>query len=320
MSALEGLPQPALERVLSYLGFNDLSNLGSTCTNLHQALKELTTGVLSVTRPDEMCVQSNRLILGLNLVLDTNEEMLKEMLRSFPKLETLVRSNKYKAGRLKFSVTPTEVKRLAHNDEEGCFKGKVAKNMLSPWGHHLLGHHYLDMLLALHTKLSLPLSHMDLQVNKRCWKLPDSMTHYEPRLICCVRAANSSSADLTRLSTWLQAFTSTWGWLVSASRRGRPAVKIALNCWQKSEEWRIWPNWNLQTSFLNMKARCPNYWTLQKNWTTSTWLSFEEELWRLHEECITTLPCIVYVLICDIQCNLTASILLVLCFLCTCHG
>jgi len=168
MSALEGLPQPALERVLSYLGFNDLSNLGSTCTNLHQALKELTTGVLSVTRPEEMCVQSNRLILGLNLVLDTNEEMLKEMLRSFPKLETLVRSNKYKAGRLKFSVTPTEVKRLAHNDEEGCFKGKVAKNMLSPWGHHLLGHHYLDMLLALHTKLSLPLSHMDLQVDLLC--------------------------------------------------------------------------------------------------------------------------------------------------------
>ena len=166
MSALERLAQPALERVLSYLGFSDLSNLGSTCTNLHRAVKELTTGVLSVSRPEEMCVQSNRLILGLNLVLDTNEEMLKAMLRSFPKLETLVRSHKYKAGRLTFSVTPTEAKRLDHNDEEGCFKGKMAKNMLSPWGHHLLGHHYLDMLLALHTRLSLPLSHLDLQVKK----------------------------------------------------------------------------------------------------------------------------------------------------------
>ena len=174
MSALEILPQPALERVLSYLGYNDLHNLGATCTNIHQALKELTTEVLSVSRPEEMSVQSNRLILGLNLVLDTNEEMLKAMLRSFPKLETLVSSHKYKAGRLKFSVTPTvEAKRLDDRNMEGCSKGKMAKNMLSPWGHHLLGHHYLDMLLALHTRLSLPLSHLDLQVNKFCPKIPN---------------------------------------------------------------------------------------------------------------------------------------------------
>jgi len=169
MSALEILPQPALERVLSYLGYNDLYNLGVTCTTIHQALKELTTEVLLVSRPEEMSVQSNRLILGLNLVLDTNEEMLKAMLRSFPKLETLVRSRKYKAGRLKFSVTPmVEAKRLDDHNEEGCSKGKMAKNMLSPWGHHLLGHHYLDMLLALHTRLSLPLTHLDLQVDLLC--------------------------------------------------------------------------------------------------------------------------------------------------------
>ena len=100
--------------------------------------------------------------------------MLKAMLRSFPKLETLISSQKYKAGRLKFSVTPTvEAKRLDDHNMEGCSKGKMAKNMLSPWGHHLLGHHYLDMLLALHTKLSLPLSHLDLQVNKTCPKLPN---------------------------------------------------------------------------------------------------------------------------------------------------
>jgi len=168
MSALEGLPQPALARVLSYLGFTDLSNLGCTSTVLHQQLKELTTRVLLVTRPDEMCVQSNRLILGLNLVLNTDEEMLKAMLRSFPQLETLARSHKYKAGRLKFSVTPMKAEKLDHNYEEGCFKGKMAKNMLSPWGHHLLGHHYLDMLLALHTRLFLPLSHLDLQVDLLC--------------------------------------------------------------------------------------------------------------------------------------------------------
>ena len=166
MSALERLPPPALERILSYLGYHVLCNLGSTCTNLNQALKELTTRVLSVARPEEMCVQSNRLILGLNLVLDTNEEMLKAMLRSFPKLESLVMSHKYKAGRLKFSVTPTEAKTIDPNDEERCSRGKMAKNMLSPWGHHLLGHHYLDMLLALHTRLSLHLSHLDLQVNE----------------------------------------------------------------------------------------------------------------------------------------------------------
>ena len=165
MSPLEGLPQPALARVLSYMGFTDLTNLRSTCTALHQALKELTTGILAVTKPEEMCVQSNRLILGLNLVLNTDEEMLKAMLRSFPKLETLARSHKYKAGRLKFSVTPMNGKVVSQEDQEVCFKGKVAKNMLSPWGHHLLGHHYLDMLLALHTRLSLPLSHLDLQVN-----------------------------------------------------------------------------------------------------------------------------------------------------------
>ena len=165
MSALERLPQPALARVLSCLDYTDLANLQSTCTALQQALKELTTGVLSVTRPEEMCVQSNRLILGLNLVLDSNEEMLKAMLRSFPKLESLARSHKYKAGKLRFSVTAAEVKKLNHNDEKGCYKGKVAKNMLSPWGHHLLGHHYLDMLLALHSRLSLPLSHLDLQVH-----------------------------------------------------------------------------------------------------------------------------------------------------------
>jgi len=168
MSALERLPPPALERILSYLGYHDLCNLGSTCTNLNQALKELTTRVLSVARPEEMCVQSNRLILGLNLVLDTNEEMLKAMLRSFPKLESLVMSHKYKAGRLKFSVTPTEAKTIESNDEERCSRGKMAKNMLSPWGHHLLGHHYLDMLLALHTRLSLHLSHLDLQVDLLC--------------------------------------------------------------------------------------------------------------------------------------------------------
>jgi len=168
MSSLEGLPQPALARVLSYLGFTDLFNLGNTSTALHQQLKELTTGVLFVTRPDEMCVQSNRLILGLNLVLNTDEEMLKAMLRSFPQLETLARSHKYKAGRLKFSVTPMKAEKLDHNYEEGCFKGKMAKNMLSPWGHHLLGHHYLDMLLALHTRLFLPLSHLDLQVDLLC--------------------------------------------------------------------------------------------------------------------------------------------------------
>lgn len=165
MSSLEGLPQPALARVLSYLGFTDLTNLGSTCTALHQSLKELTTEFVEVTTPEEMCVQSNRLILGLNLVLNTDEEMLKAMLRSFPKLETLARSHKYKAGRLKFSVTPMNGKVLGQKDQEGCFKGKMTKNMLFPWGHHLLGHHYLDMLLALHTRLSLPLSHLDLQVN-----------------------------------------------------------------------------------------------------------------------------------------------------------
>ena len=164
MSSLERLPQPALARVLSYLGFIDLSNLGCTSTSLHQQLKELTRGVLLVTKPEEMDVQSNRLLLGLNLVLNTDEEMLKAMLRSFPKLEILARSHKYKAGRLKFSVTPMKAKKLDHNNEEGCSKGKMAKNMLSPWGHHLLGHHYLDMLLALHTRLFLPLSHLDLQV------------------------------------------------------------------------------------------------------------------------------------------------------------
>ena len=166
MSALERLPHPALERVLLYLGFNDLFNLGATCTNLHQTLKEFTTEVLSVSRPEEMSVKSNRLILGLNLVLESDDEMLKAMLTSFPKLETLVRSHKYKAGRFRFSVTPlVEAKMLDNSNEKSCFKGKMAKNMLSPWGHHLLGHHYLDMFLALHTRLALPLSHLDLQVN-----------------------------------------------------------------------------------------------------------------------------------------------------------
>jgi len=197
MSALERLPQPALERVLSCLDYNDLSNLGSTCTNLHEALKELTTGVLSVTRPEEMCVQSNRLIRGLNLVLDTNEEMLKAMLRSFPKLETLVRSRKYKAGRLKFSVIPTKAKKnLDLNDQEGCFKGKMAKNMLSPWGHHLLGHHYLDMLLALHTRLSLPLSHLDLQVDLLC----ESCQQFFSRLDQAEYLASSLNLNLRLVS------------------------------------------------------------------------------------------------------------------------
>lgn len=175
MSVLEKLPQPALARVLSYLGCKDLSNLGSTSTAMHQALEELTTGVLLVTRPEEMNVQSNRLILGLNLVLNPNEEMLKAMLKSFPILESLAKSHKYKVGRLKFSVTPME--KLDVQIENGRGKGKVTKNMLSPWGHHLLGHHYLDMLLALHTQLSLPLSHLDLQVNCKSEK---KLNNYTP--------------------------------------------------------------------------------------------------------------------------------------------
>jgi len=196
MSALERLPQPALARVLSCLGYTDLSNLRSTCTALHQALKELTTGVLSVTRPEEMCVQSNRLILGLNLVLDTNEEMLKAMLRSFPKLESLARSHKYKAGRLKFSVTAAEVKKLDHNCEEGCYRGKMAKNMLSPWGHHLLGHHYLDMILALHNRLSLPLSQLDLQVDLLC----ESCQQFLSRLDQAEYLASSLNLNLRLVS------------------------------------------------------------------------------------------------------------------------
>ena len=186
----------------SFFSFFAFSEIVTTA--LHQALEELTTGVLLVTRPEEMNVQSNRLILGLNLVLNPNEEMLKAMLKSFPNLESLAKSHKYKVGRLKFSVTPME--KLDDQIENGRGKGKVTKNMLSPWGHHLLGHHYLDMLLALHTQLSLPLSHLDLQVN--CKIIHPGC----PRLTCCVKAANSSLADLARLNTWPLSLTSSWGW------------------------------------------------------------------------------------------------------------
>jgi len=167
MCALAMLPQPALARVLSYLNYLDIQNLWSTCTALQLGVDEHTTNLLRITRPDEMDVLSSRLILGLDLVLDGNEDILKEMLRSFPKLEMLMRSHKYRAGKLKFSVLPMEDAKIANQKSKSC-KGNLVKNMLSPWGHHLLGHHYLDMLLALHARLSLPLSHLDLQVDLLC--------------------------------------------------------------------------------------------------------------------------------------------------------
>ena len=163
MCALAMLPQPALARVLLYLNYLDIQNLWSTCTALQLGVNENTTNLLRITRPDEMDVLSSRLILGLDLVLDGNEDILKEMLRSFPKLEMLMRSHKYRAGKLKFSVLPMEDAQMDIQKSKGCH-GNIVKNMLSPWGHHLLGHHYLDMLLALHARLSLPLSHLDLQV------------------------------------------------------------------------------------------------------------------------------------------------------------
>merc|ERR1719239_717655 len=118
------------------------------------------------------------------------------MLRSFPKLESLVMSHKYKAGRLKFSVTPTEAKTIDPNDEERCSRGKMAKNMLSPWGHHLLGHHYLDMLLALHTRLTLHLSHLDLQVDLLC----ESCQQFFSRLDRAEYLASSLNLNLRLVS------------------------------------------------------------------------------------------------------------------------
>merc|ERR1719397_2491196 len=100
-------------------------------------------------------------------------------------------------------------------------------NMLSPWGHHLLGHHYLDMLLALHTRLFLPLSHLDLQVDLLC----ESCQQFFSRLDQADYLASSLNLNLRFVSLCFpERSPSTEAYRLPSSMCGPKCLTLWENC------------------------------------------------------------------------------------------
>jgi len=155
---LEEVPLVALSSLLLHLDHPSILSLSSSSSTLRASVASLTLAA-EMRRGADLVRGVARPLTALTVVVEEDEEVIKELLKVLPRVEEMVGRMWYKVGCLRMVVEQGGRREV---------EGRRSGNVLSCWGHHLLGHHLLAKLLALHSSTSKLLATLDLQLDVHC--------------------------------------------------------------------------------------------------------------------------------------------------------